>query len=116
LRWRHDSLIKAPGEARIDRTGRAGEVVLERQHHGCRQGRAGHVISSRVSTTDVDKVALAMLSAADRELVEHARANGGVALLSDSHPNVWDRWDNALGKAIDETGFPIRFHAIDWGF
>ena len=69
-----------------------------------------------VSTTDVDKVALAMLSAADRELVEHARANGGVALLSDSHPNVWDRWDNALGKAIDETGFPIRFHAIDWGF
>ncbi|HEY1754183.1 MAG TPA: hypothetical protein VGG72_02220 [Bryobacteraceae bacterium] len=67
-----------------------------------------------VSITEVEKVALALLSAADRGLVQQARALGGAASLCDSHPDVWNRWDAALGKAIDETGFPVRFQALDW--
>jgi hypothetical protein len=67
-----------------------------------------------VRVTEVDKVALALLSAADRDLVEQARARGPISSLCNSHPGVWDRWDDALGEAIRRTGFPVRFHAMDW--
>jgi len=68
----------------------------------------------RVSALEVNEVALAKLSIFDRELVDHARAHGGVTTLCDSRPTVWERWDAALGAAIEQTGFPVRVRAIDW--
>jgi hypothetical protein len=67
-----------------------------------------------VSSAEVDKVALGLLSAADRDLVQQARARGNVTSLEESHAAVWDSWDAALGEAIRRTGYPVRFHAIDW--
>jgi hypothetical protein len=67
-----------------------------------------------VSAAEVDRVARALLSTADRDLVEQARTRGPISSLCNSHPGVWDRWDDALGEAIRRTGFPVRFHAMDW--
>ena len=67
-----------------------------------------------VSAAEVDRVALALLSETDRDLVEHARDHGGVGSLCRSDPAVWNRWEAALAKAFKKTGFPVQFNAIDW--
>jgi hypothetical protein len=69
-----------------------------------------------VSVTDVYKAALAILSAADRALVIEANTGGSIVSLADSNPVVWERFDAALGEATTQTGFPIRFLALDWEF
>lgn len=68
----------------------------------------------KVSATEVDELALEMLSADDHDLVQQARKHGGIASLCESHSAVFNRWDAALGPAIEQTGFPVRVHAVDW--
>ena len=55
-----------------------------------------------------------MLSAADRDQVQQARAHVGGTSLCNSRPEVWERWDVALGMALAQTGSPLRIHAEDW--
>ena len=70
--------------------------------------------SPSVSTAEVDRIALGKLSLADRNLLQEARATRGLD-LSISHPETWKRWEDALEAAIEETDYPIRFRATDWG-
>ena len=67
-----------------------------------------------VSGEEINKIALSKLSAGDREVVEQAIARHDGCWFMDTYPAVWERWDDALGAAMSETGFPIRIRAVDW--
>lgn len=69
-----------------------------------------------VTAAEVDAAALSELSAADRDLVQQAMARRSSLWLMESHPEVWSRWEVALARGFEETGFPIRFRADDWEF
>ena len=63
---------------------------------------------------EVDRIALGKLSQADRDLLREARATRGLD-LSISHPEMWQRWEDALEAAFEETDSAVRFRATDWG-
>jgi hypothetical protein len=67
-----------------------------------------------VSATEVDRLALGKLSAVDRNLIQQARTRSTIGIFIESHAEVWQRWDAALGEAMRELDYPIRFHANDW--
>ena len=69
-----------------------------------------------VSAAEVDAAALSELSAADRDLVQQAMAKHSSLWLMESHPEVWSRWEVALARGFETTGFLIRFRADDWEF
>jgi hypothetical protein len=56
------------------------------------------------------------LSVADRDLLKEAEAlldRVPFGSLSEAHQSVWDRWEDAFDRAVDETRFPWPLMATD---
>jgi hypothetical protein len=56
------------------------------------------------------------LSLADRDLLKEAEAlldRVPFGSMSEAHQSVWDRWEEAFAKAVEETRFPWPLTATD---
>jgi hypothetical protein len=59
------------------------------------------------------RATLSELSAPDREIMEAIIATENSTKLIKTHPEVWNRWEQAFNETIVKINFPIGFIAAD---
>jgi len=61
----------------------------------------------------LQQAALNKLSVPDRDLVQELLPYPDSRRITEAHRAVIDRWDEALGKTIEEIRFPFKIGAMD---